>query len=64
MAMFLNGNLKSLDLFSIIPKRKTYGILGRLAVEIEYRRLSFLDMVNKRQEGSVVVALLASVMTS
>ena len=48
MAMFLNGNLKSLDLFSIIPKRKTYGILGRLAVEIEYRRLSFLDMVNER----------------
>ena len=48
MAMFLNGNLKSLDLFSIIPKRKTYGLLGRLAAEIEYRRLSFLDMVNER----------------
>ena len=48
MASFLTGDSNSLDLFSIIPKQKTYGLLGRLGAEIEYRRLSFLDYLSER----------------
>ena len=48
MASFLNGDSTSLGLFSRIPKQKTYGLLGRLGAEIEYRRLSFLDYVSER----------------
>ena len=48
MASFLTGDSNSLELFSRIPKQKTYGLLGRLGAEIEYRRLSFLDYLSER----------------
>ena len=48
MASFLNGDSKSLDVFSRIPKQKTYGLFGRIAAEIEYLRLSFLDYMSER----------------